>query len=65
MTTREMIITACFCVVMTLNVIVAIRHWRMVNLMNFTLRNFMESNRQFGELLDQQNERQRTPLAPE
>lgn len=65
MTTREMIITACFCAVMTLNVIVAIRHWRMVQLMNFTLRNFMESNRQFGELLDEQNEQRKTSIAPE
>ena len=57
----ENIITACFIVVMTINIIVAIRWWMTIRLMNFTLKNFIESNRKFAEILDEHDGRPRPP----
>lgn len=59
----ENIITVCFIVVMTINIIVAIRHWMMIRQMNFALKRFMESNRQFSEIMEQHHDRSR-PIAP-
>lgn len=43
-----------FSVLMVLNAIALIRFWRMMLFMNATLRGFIETNRQFGELLDRE-----------
>ena len=57
----EDIITVCFIVVMMLNIIVAIRWWMMMRLMNFTLKGFIESNRQISEVLNQRDQHHDRP----
>lgn len=61
---RENILTICFLVVVAINIVVTVRYLIMMRQMNAALKNFIESNRQFAELLDeQQNDRSR-PIAP-
>ena len=64
MTMRENILTICFLVVVAINIVVTIRYLMMMRQMNAALKTFIEANRQFAELLDeQQNDRSR-PIAP-
>ena len=56
------ILMAVFSGLMIANFIALVRFWRMTVLMNFTLKNFIESNRQFAEMLDKKYDGDVPPL---
>lgn len=45
------VIVACFCVVMTCNVIAFIRHWRMMRALEIVLTGLITAQNQFGEVM--------------
>lgn len=47
------IITAIFCVTVVANVVALIRHWRMMRVLNITLNNLIETQREFDAMIKQ------------
>jgi hypothetical protein len=59
MTTSDYLMLA-FCLLMGFNAAALFRFWRMMRLMNFTLRNFIEGNRMFLEALVAESKRRQS-----
>jgi hypothetical protein len=46
------IVTVLFALAMVANIVVLVRHWRMMRLMDFTLKNLIETQKEFDELIE-------------
>lgn len=65
MTTRELIITACFCFVMACNVVALVRHWQMMRVLQIVLNGLIETQNEYTEVMRAEHERRQTSLAPD